>query len=95
MPVQATVLGRRRRVLAEVVPVRARLALVAERVARGRDRAVAATGRGAGIPGKVRVRRDTAEMVLATARAAGMVRAVDRELAPAAALERVRSPESR
>ncbi len=95
MLVQATVLGRRRRVLAEVVPVRARLALPAGRMARDRVRAVAATGRGAGMPGKVRERRDTAETVLATARAAEMVRAADRELAPAVAPERVRSLESR
>ncbi len=95
MLVQATVLGRRRRVLAEVAPVRAKLAPVAERVARDRVRAATAMGRGVEMPGKVRARRDTAEMVLATARAAGMVKVADRELAPAVALERVRSLESR
>ncbi len=95
MLVQATVLGRRRQVLAEVAPVRAKLALVAERVARDRVRAEAEMGRGGGMPGKVRERWDTGETVLVTDRAAGMVRAADQELALAAAPERVRSLESR
>ncbi len=95
MLVQATVLGRRRRVLAEVVPVRAKLALPAGRMARDRVRAVAEMGRGGGMPGKVRERRDTGETDLAMDPEAGVVRAADRELAPAVAPERVRSLESR
>ncbi len=95
MLVQATVLGRRRPVLVGAAVVLARPALVAGRVARGPVRAVAEMGRGGGMSGKVRARRDMGETDLAMDPAAGVVRAVDRGVVPAVAPERVRSLESR